>query len=363
MRRCLCVFLMGVAVLLLSACQPSPAADRFGVHVLRKLPQRFQVAADIGVHWVRSNPSIVVQDPRPDAAVHRHAALDEIAQWRALGYKVHVTVRRNGHAEGTGHVPSTPPPGYVLGQGPDQPAFDAYKGELASILDSARPHAIAIENEEDSLNFWDGGTGTITERMQPYVDLLAAAAQVAGPRGVLVSDGGITTPAAQYVTYQSYLDQGRSDLAASYASRTPGTNYEPTSSTYRGKLGKARFVLSRAAGAGADYANFHWYAINADAFEETIAAVRSNSGLLVISNEIGRVSDDPSEIPGLASKVLSTSMPWAIWFSIDAQRARALQDDGVDRPGYPAGNLRPRGVALRDFLRSQPAVADRARGS
>jgi hypothetical protein len=361
MRRWLSA-ITALVVLSVSGCTP-PAADHFGVHILRSLPQRFDVAAEIGVHWVRSHPSIIVQDPRTDAADHRRAALDGIAQWRARGYKVHVTVRRNGHAQGTGQVPSTPPPGYMLGQGPGQPAFDAYKKELASILDSARPDAIAIENEEDSLNFWDGGSGPLAEQMQPYVDLLAAAVQVAAPRGVIVTDGGITTPGAQYVTYQSYLDQGRPDLAASYAARTAGTNYDTSSSTYRGRLAKARFVLSHAAAAGARFANFHWYAINAEAFEETIAALRRSSGLRVISNEIGRVSDEPGEIRGLASKVLATGMPWAIWFSIDAQRARALQDDGTDRPGYPAGNLRPRGVALRDFLRSQPATADRIRDS
>jgi hypothetical protein len=278
--------------------------------------------------------------------------MNEIAQWHDRGYKVHVTVRRNGHAQGTGHVPSTPPPGYVLGAGPSQAAFEPYRRELASILDAARPEAIAIENEEDASNYWDGGAGTYEQQMQPYVDLLAVAAQIAQPRGVVVTNGGATTLASAYVTYQRYLDQGRTDLADGYARLLPSISFDTTSSTYQRRMSRSRYVLTHLAAAGATNANFHWYQPSAEAFEQTVEALESTSERTALSNEIGRTSDNSGEMQALAHKVLATGMRWAIWFSMDVNNARALQDDGTDRPGYPAGNLRPRGVVLRDFIAS-----------
>jgi hypothetical protein len=119
-------------------------------------------------------------------------------------------------------------------------------------------------------------------------------------------------------------------------------------------MNRARYVLTHAREAGAAYANFHWYQPNAEAFEQTVAALAAVSGLAIVSNEIGRTSDVANEIQPLASKIVALDLPWAIWFSQDVNEARALQDDGVDRPGYPAGTLRPRGVALRDFIASSP---------
>lgn len=342
---------LAAVIILAAGCHPgSVTADHFGVHISRGLAQRFDVAAEIGGGWVRSHPSIIVQDPRPEAGTHRANGMDEIGQWRRRGYEVHVTVRRNGYAKGTGQVPSTPPPGYVAGAGPSQPAFDAYRRELAAILDAAGPEAIAVENEEDAANYWDGRPGTPEEQMRPYVDLVGAAAQVARSRGVKVTNGGLTTLAAAYVTYQRYLDEGRPDQADAYARLLPSINFDTTSATYQTRMRRGRYVATHSRAAGATYINFHWYQLNASAFEQTITALRSVSGLPVVSNEIGRLSDIATEVAPLAQKVVSTGMPWAIWFSLDVNRARALQDDGTDRPRYPAGNLRPRGEALRDFL-------------
>jgi hypothetical protein len=59
----------------------------------------------------------------------------------------------------------------------------------------------------------------------------------------------------------------------------------------------------------------------------------------VITNEIGQHNDDPNQTTAVMGKVVELGLPIAVWFSVDAPKARGLVNpDGscAHRRGVPA---------------------------
>ncbi|MDR7568210.1 MAG: glycosyl hydrolase, partial [Armatimonadota bacterium] len=105
---------------------------------------------------------------------------------------------------------------------------------------------------------------------------------------------------------------------------------------------KGRALLSAYRAAGVDYVNFHWYIADTRALEEAAAYLRAQTGLPVITNEIGQHTEDPNQTTAVMSKVMESGLPVAVWFSVDAPKARGLVN--LD------GSLRPTGEAFRSFV-------------
>ncbi|MDR7480867.1 MAG: hypothetical protein QN158_14045 [Armatimonadota bacterium] len=75
-------------------------------------------------------------------------------------------------------------------------------------------------------------------------------------------------------------------------------------------------------------------------------ASRPTPELPVVTNEIGQHDDDPQTTTALLRAVADLRLPHAVWFSIDAARARALMN--------PDGTLRLTGEAFRVFTQQHP---------
>lgn len=90
--------------------------------------------------------------------------------------------------------------------------------------------------------------------------------------------------------------------------------------------------------------NFHWYVADPRALAEAVAYLAAQSGLPPMTNEIGQHADDPDQTTAVMGKVVELGLPVAVWFSVDAPKARALVD--------PDGTLRPTGEAFRRFVAS-----------
>ncbi|MGC8916906.1 MAG: hypothetical protein ACP5NF_08010 [Thermoanaerobaculum sp.] len=108
------------------------------------------------------------------------------------------------------------------------------------------------------------------------------------------------------------------------------------------QLRKGQALLASYRPAGADYVNFHWYIPDTRALGEAVAYLKAKTGLPVLTNEIGQTNDDPNQTTAVMGKVVRLGLPMAVWFSVDAPKARALVN--------PDGTLRPTGEAFKRFI-------------
>ncbi len=110
------------------------------------------------------------------------------------------------------------------------------------------------------------------------------------------------------------------------------------------QIDKGKALLSAYRAAGVDYVNFHWYIADTRALEEAVAYLRAQTGLPVITNEIGQFTDDPHQTTAVMGKIVELGLPMAVWFGLDGPKARGLVN--LD------GSLRPTGQAFQRFIES-----------
>jgi len=134
--------------------------------------------------------------------------------------------------------------------------------------------------------------------------------------------------------------------ARDFAARvfTPEMQRRLSSPKAEEQIRKGKALIGSYRAAGADYMNFHWYIADNEALSEAVAYLKAKTKLPVISNEIGQHNDDPKQTIAVLAKVVELGLPIAIWFSVDAAKARALMN--------PDGTLRPTGRAFQHFIRS-----------
>lgn len=324
------------------APRPGPAADRastaatpgttapqparknpFGVMLPSKLTlssRGMQVAKDLGAVYFR--PEAVLLDWWEGSCPSCDVAL-------RAGLKLVLTVRNSGARQ----FPASPPRDLA-----------AYRRALGEVLDRFRPEVLVVENEENSKLFY---VGTPEE----YGVELKAACQVAHQKGVACTNGGLVSSLVALLVYDYYLETGQAAAARDFASRAFEQKQQRLLGTakVREQIRKGKALLQAYRSAGLDYVNFHWYIADTRALEEAVAYLEAQTGLPVITNEIGQFTDDPNQTTAVMGKVVELGLPIAVWFGLDGPKARGLVD--------PDGRLRATGEAFRRF--NQKAFAGR----
>jgi len=277
--------------------------------------QGMQVAKALGAVYLR--PSSIFLDEWNGTCPECDIALK-------AGLQLVLTVRANGRRQ------ATSPPGDLA----------AYQRTLSQVLDTYRPALLAVENEENSALFY---TGT----PQEYARELEAACQVAHQKGIPCTNGGLVSTLVALLVWEHYRQNGQEPKAQDFAARafTAEEQRQLNSPKAQEQIRKGQVLLASYRAAGADYANFHWYIADAQALAEAVAYLSAQTGLPVVTNEIGQHSDDPNQTTAIMGKVMELGLPIAVWFSIDAPKARGLVN--MD------GTLRPTGEAFKRFIEAE----------
>ncbi len=255
-----------------------------------------------------------------------HGHDEECDAARAAGLQLILTVRNSSGPR----QPSNPPTD-----------LSDYKRIIGEILDKYHPALLVVENEENSVLFYNGTP-------KDYLRQLAAAVEVAHAKGIKVANGGLVSDLVAILVATSLEERGKAALADDYLQKTLGDrNWRKLrgSSKWCEQIEKGKSFLAGYKATGVDYINFHWYN-DAVTFKEAVTYVGTITGLPVISNELGQQkSTNPEEVTSLMQMVSNLNIPIAIWFSIDVSshgQARGLFDKN--------GSLRPNGEAFRKFI-------------
>jgi hypothetical protein len=335
MKRDIKLIMMVVAIILsglIAFCNGSPTAPQpadsatalqptgqnpFGLMLPSQLvrsSQGMHIAKALGAVYLR--PSAIFLDEWNGTCAECDIALK-------AGLQLVLTVRNNGRRQ------ATSPPSDLA----------AYQRTLSQVLDTYRPAVLVVENEENSALFYSGTP-------EEYAAQLRAACEVAHQKGIPCTNGGPVSLLAALLVYDHYLKSGQTTAAQSFADRafTPKERQLLNSPKAQKQIRKGKALLASYRAAGADYVNFHWYIADTRALEESVAYLKSQTDLPVITNEIGQHSDDPNHTTAIMGKVVELGLPIAVWFSVDALKARALVN--------PAGSLRPTGEAFQRFIES-----------
>ncbi|GBC79351.1 hypothetical protein HRbin09_00567 [bacterium HR09] len=279
---------------------------------LVRSPQGIDVAKTLGAVYLR--PVAVFLDEWKGTCLECDIALD-------AGLQLVLTVRANGRGQATSP--------------PDDLA--AYQRTLGQVLDKYRPVVLVVENEENSGLFY---TGT----PEDYAAELTAACQVAHEKAIPCTNGGLVSTLVALLVYDHYRESGQQTEAEDFAARvfTPEEQRQLNSPRAQAQIDKGKALLASYRAAGANYVNFHWYIADTRALGEAVAYLKAQTGLVVMTNEIGQDNDDPNQTTAVMGKVVELGLPIAVWFSVDAPKARALVN--LD------GSLRPTGQAFKRFI-------------
>jgi hypothetical protein len=294
------------------------AHNPFGIFLnprLFDLPQRIQIARDLGVRYIRSYPVLVPAWT---------GQCSECQPVHDAGLEFVLTVRNSPSIT----QPASPPTD-----------LDAYRTALAGILDAYRPALLVVENEEDTTTYW---TGT----PEQYDAELEAACEVSHSKGIPCTNGGLVSVGASWLVYQHLLDTDPTE-AQDFADhglqsfqrahlQDPG---------YVRSIADAEMALVKSyRDTGIDYMNIHWYMPDPVGFHDAVTVMKELSGLPVISNEMGQHDTDPDAVVQMLDEVIELKVPYAVWFSSDGRLSKALVD--------PDGSLRPNGEAFRQVMES-----------
>ena len=273
-----------------------PSQNPFGVMLPSRLvrsSQGMQVAKILGAVYYRPSSALFLNE--------WNGTCPECAAALAAGFRLVLTVRANGRGQ------ATAPPSDLA----------AYQRTLSQVLDTYRPAILVVENEENSALFY---TGTPEE----YAAELKAACQVAHAKRIPCTNGGLVSILVALLVYHHYLESGQRQAAQDFAQRVfaPQEQELLNSPQAQEQVRKGKALLASYRAAGADYVNFHWYIADPRALGEAVAYLRAQTGLPVLTNEIGQHSDDPHQTMAIMGKVVELGLSIAVWFSMDAPKAR-----------------------------------------
>ena len=239
------------------------------------------------------------------------------------GLQLVLTVRNNGPS-------ATVPPSDLA----------AYQRILNQVLNRYQPVVLAVENEENSSLFY---TGT----PEQYAAELKAACEVAHQKNIPCTNGGLVGTLVALLVYDHYLEAGQPEKAKDFADRA-FTGFKPdlrpklNSPEAKKQITKGKALLSAYRTAGADFVNFHWYFADTQALEEAVDYLKKQTGLPVITNEVGQQTDNPNQTTEVMEKIVKLNFPIAVWFGLDGPKARGLVNQD--------GSLRPTGQAFKRFI-------------
>lgn len=283
------------------------------------LEQRIRLVQQLGAAYFRPN-SLFIEA--------WDGGCQECEAAQRAGLKLILTVR-NGSSN---RQPSHPPED-----------LEGYTQTLEAILERYQPAILVVENEENSALFY---TGTPEE----YTAQLKAACELAHQKSIPCTNGGLVSTLVALLVYDHYLSSGQPAAAQDFAARafTAELRQQLNSPQAQEQIRKGKALLSAYSAAGVDYVNFHWYIADTKALEEAVAYLRAQTGLPVITNEIGQFTDDPNQTTAIMGKIVELGLPTAVWFGLDGPKARGLVN--LD------GSLRPTGEAFKRFIEDRFAA-------
>ena len=270
-----------------------------------------QVAHELGVAFVR-----------PGGILIRGGDGKSIASYAALqaGFDIVLTVRNSASAGLPSKVVTD---------------MMAYQADLGKILDIYHPEMLVVENEENVARFYSGTP-------EEYITQLRAACEVAHWRGIPCTNGGLASTLVALLVYDNYLQMGETDKAQSFAARTFGSEQQLRPASAQEQIRKGKTLLMSYKSTGIDYLNFHWYFADTTALRETADFLKDQTGLPVITNEIGQRTDNPDQTTAVMNEIVRLGIPIAVWYGRDGSRARGLMESD--------GTLRPTGEAFKRFI-------------
>ncbi len=200
-----------------------------------------------------------------------------------------------------------------------------------------KPKVAVIENEESNKAYYSGSA-------RDYINQLSTAITIMHANGIKVANGGITDQGLNYLVYQDFISQGKTDSAVQFKSLTKvSLQYAPT-------LDRAAFVdtlLQAYTQMDLDYVNFHWKGTspNMYVFQCLINYLKKRTGKPVISNELGQFDTDPNTLISMMQLCTANKFPYAIWYSPDenaGKKEMPLQ--------HSTGQLTNNGVTYKNFI-------------
>ncbi len=311
--RLFSVLILGLA--LAGLPNPHPSENPFGVMLTgpMALALRLEIAQTLGALYFRPEALFL---NRWDG---RCQPCDAVL---SAGLKLVLTVRANG-----GPATPTAPPSDL----------EAYRRTLGSVLARYRPAVIAVENEENSALFY---TGT----PEQYGAQLQAACEVAHQRDVPCTNGGLVSALVALLVYYHYLEIGDHARAQDFRARAFSPEQQQWLDTplAREQLEKGKQLIAVYRASQIDFVNFHWYIADPGALREAVTYLWAQLGRPVMTNEVGQLTDDPTETWNKMGTIVELRLPIAVWFAQDGPKARGLVNGD--------GSLRPTGEAFRRFI-------------
>lgn len=242
--------------------------------------------------------------------------------------------------------------------------MNAYASKLSAVLDtlSSKPELIVIENEEINKSFHSGP-------ISDYIEELKTASPIVHAHGLKLTNGGIYGPGLEVSVYR-YLQKAHGQaIADNYADHVLGpvirkaVNNVGSSPELESAVATIQSILSTAP--YLDYINVHHYEVDDPnitnvasvttatpyALKYTKEYIETTTGKPIMSNETStRDNTQPALVTALLQDYVDNNFPYAIWWdNIDGNKygGVALND------GTPPFNLRPTGIAFKNFIDQQ----------
>jgi hypothetical protein len=294
------------------------------------IQQQISIAQQLGIRYVRPAYPVFAEDPNLECA--------GCVDFTRAGFKLVLTVRNGPNAfaqiQSGGRFPPSHPP----------TDMGAYQDAIGKIIDMYRPALLVIENEENVPDHWSGTA-------DQYGEMLKAACDVARQKKTKCTNGGTLSESVTYLVYESYVQQGETEKADSFANRAFADFQKRALSGPNGQADalmraeRTAPFLAAYADSGADYVNFHWYVSDPQAMQEAKQYMEGVTGLPAVINEMGQHDTNPGTTTAMLREAVDLGLPYVIWYMSDARLAKGLIN--------PDGSLRPTGEAFQAFVRSR----------
>ncbi len=214
-----------------------------------------------------------------------------------------------------------------------------YSSNLKSMISgfSVKPKVAVIENEESNRYYYSGSA-------QQYINELSTAIGVMHSNGIKVANGGITSQGLNYLVYQDFMSQHKSDSADHFRNLT-GIGLQDPDTKDRGNF--IDILLTNYAKMDLDYVNFHWKGTSPDtyALNCVINYLKKRTGKPVISNELGQFDNNTSTLTAMVKLCADQKFPYILWISPDENtRPKETPLNHDDQ------SLTSTGVAYKNYL-------------
>ncbi len=238
-----------------------------------------------------------------------------------------------------------------------------YRTTVTAILNKYQPEMVVIENEEENDKYH-------VVEPDKYVALLRTAIEVAKPKKIKITNGGITARVATLLAWDDYYQRGLRTEAADFARRSMPSAIAadlPDMKKYpslRKNLDQAKQLVAAYKTLDMDAVNFHWYepiaqrenmaqtpdlpaltTVDTKALGEVIDYFARATGKPVVTNEIGTINRSSNIVQQVMQKTLDAKMSYVLWYSGDGGLGDAVALHNGD------GSLRVAGTGFRDFIK------------